>query len=233
MRTLLFIPARGGSKGLPNKNMIDFLGVPLIRRTIDVAIETKNSIPEIDIFVSSDSDEILAYARKIEGISVIRRPKKIAMDHSKTIDSLLHLMKEFDGESRWDQVVTLQPTSPLRTSKHLIEAFRLFQKHNETSLISCYKCDGLENKIYHRNSNYVIPLNPLHNLGIPRQKDALTYVRNGAIYITLVNFLLKEKLIISDTPIIYEMPRSMSIDIDDKNDLEIAKHIFSLERESK
>ena len=112
MKTLGIIPARGGSKGIPNKNKALFCGKPLITHTIKVALESNLDT----VVVSSDDPDILAIATNM-GIEAIQRPAELAEDTTPTLPVLQHALSSFD--SSYDTVMTLQPTSPLRTAQHI------------------------------------------------------------------------------------------------------------------
>lgn len=223
MKTLIFIPARGGSKGIPQKNIANYLGKPLIKQTLDVAIEFKKNYSNTDIIVSTDSVEISNYVNEFPGITVSKRPKELSTDESKTIDALLYILQSSNETIPYDRVVTLQPTSPLRKLYHLIEATSLFDFSGAISLISCYSIEGFTNKLYLIENSIVKPIEINHNLGTPRQLEKKVYIRNGAIYITRVEYLIKENKIISDQPIIYEMSKNSSIDINEPLDLIMAE----------
>jgi uncharacterized membrane protein len=130
----------------------------------------------------------------------------------------------------YDYIVLLQPTSPLRSYEDIKGAIELFLNNKSDSLISvCEENRVDETEFYYCKENTGIPLSVNHNKGIRRQDLKKLFIRNAAIYITSVEYLLKEKKIISDNPLLFEMPKSRSIDIDTKEDLENFKRIL-LER---
>jgi N-acylneuraminate cytidylyltransferase len=229
MKTLIFIPARGGSKGIPQKNLTSYLGQPLIKQTIDVALKFKEKFITTDIIVSTDSQEIEDYVSKFQQIIISRRPNELATDQSKTIDALLYTLSFYSNSYHWDRVITLQPTSPLRKFHHLLEAANIQEKNRSKSLISCYSFEGLLNKLYLIQNNISKPIKRTHNAGLPRQNEPKVYVRNGAIYITDTSYLIVSKNIISESPIIYEMSKKSSIDINDFQDLAIAEFLEAYE----
>src|SRR5690606_27271515 len=118
---IAIIPARGGSKGIPDKNIVDVLGKPLIGYTIEAAQQSKY----LDcLFVSTDSERIADVCGRF-GISVKElRPSALATDEAKTIDVLRHVLRKFPVGS-FDYVVLLQPTQPLRTARHIDEAIEI------------------------------------------------------------------------------------------------------------
>ena len=130
------IPARGGSKGIPKKNIINFLGKPLIYWTIKSSLECKFINRTI---VSSDNDEIIKISKKYGAEVIFKRPKKLSLDNSKSLDAIKHCVEFLKKKEKYSPyaVVTLQPTSPFRNSKHLDQAIKKFLKFkNADSLVS-------------------------------------------------------------------------------------------------
>ncbi|HEG5194255.1 TPA: acylneuraminate cytidylyltransferase family protein, partial [Campylobacter jejuni] len=133
--SLAIIPARGGSKGIKNKNLVLLNNKPLIYYTIKAALNAK-SISKV--VVSSDSDEILNYA-KSQNVDILKRPISLAQDDTTSDKVLLHALKFYKD---YEDVVFLQPTSPLRTNIHIDEAFNLYKNSNANALISVSECDN-------------------------------------------------------------------------------------------
>lgn len=121
MKYLAVIPARGGSKGIPKKNIYPLLGKPLIEYSLDVI---KKVSFDCDVAVSSDGDEILSVAGKYDGVILIKRPDEISGDRASTEDALIHAAQYMKAEygREYDAIITLQATSPFRTSE-TIDAF--------------------------------------------------------------------------------------------------------------
>ncbi len=118
------IPARGGSKGIPKKNICLLAGKPLLVYTIEAAQEASTVSK---VVVSTDAEEIAEVALNC-GVEVIHRPVHLAEDNSLTAPVLKHALQQIEGKIKPDKVVTLQPTSPLRTGKHIDEAVDLLTK---------------------------------------------------------------------------------------------------------
>ena len=127
---IAIIPARGGSKGIPKKNIIDFLGKPLIVHSIDYA---KSSNLISDIYVSTDDSEIAKIALE-NNVNVIDRPKSISGDTASTESALIHTLKNIVDKP--DVIILLQPTSPLRPKNSLNDAINTFISNNYDSLLS-------------------------------------------------------------------------------------------------
>ena len=215
---LAIIPARGGSKRLPNKNILPLAGKPLIQWTIEAA---KNSKYIDQIVVSSDKDEILEIAKRYETI-LIKRPEDLAKDEAKAIGVILHVIEHISD--KYDFIILLQPTSPLRTNNHIDEAIELLFSKNADAVISVCEtgypilwCNTLPEDL---NMKKFIP----ENIKDKRSQDLPKYYRlNGAIYIVKTEKIMNEKtLFISNNIFAYIMDKESSVDIDDKIDLKVA-----------
>lgn len=228
MNYLVIIPARGGSKGILKKNIVDVLGKPLIHYTIQTAKNIKKKFPIKKIIVSTDSDEIASYALS-EGIEVpFIRPTEISGDKAKTIDVVLHAIHFYERRNCFfDAMILLQPTSPLRSTEDLEAAINMFEKNESDSLISCTIDETLNDLIfYHRNGNFAIPLNHEHNKGVRRQDGEKIFIRNGAIYITKIKCMKETGHMFCDRPLMYVMPKNRSINVDTVEDLEIVRQLL-------
>lgn len=225
---LVIIPARGGSKGIPKKNIVDVAGRPLIAYSIDVANKLLSDGYVQTAIVSTDSKEIVEVARSHNACVPFLRPQNISDDKAKSVDFMLHAIDYYKNEGvEYDATILLQPTSPLRTTNDVVEAIRIFEETEAESLISVYREDYICDLVcYHKKDNLGVPLNKKHNAGVRRQEHDKFYVRNGAIYITDVNYLINEQKIISDNPAIYVMPKNKSVNLDTKEDLEFLKWIL-------
>ncbi len=211
---LALIPARGGSKGLPGKNIFNVAGRPLIDWTIAAARESRY----IDrVVLSSDDDEIVSVARNSGCDVPFKRPAELASDTASTLDVVLHALREIPG---FDILVLLQPTSPQRTSADIDAACELYV---DTGSESCVSVKEAEESPYWMFSlspekmlDPVVP--PLPNI-FRRQDLPVTYVLNGAIYIAGVNQLMRNRTFIMSKTAAYVMPKERSIDIDTMADL--------------
>lgn len=215
MKVLAVIPARGGSKGIPRKNIINFRGKPLLQWSIDVAKKSKNIT---DVVITSDDDEILEYSNKTKDVICLKRPKELALDNSRTEPVLVHVLETIN--KNYDYLILLQPTSPLRTSEDIDFSFSSLLSSNANSLISV--CD-LE---HHPYKSFKVDENGFLQ-GIinnefpffPRQKLPEVYKPNGAIYIISVFEFLKNKSLFTDKTIHFRMSKEKSLDIDTLEDL--------------
>lgn len=212
---LAIIPARGGSKRFPRKNVMPLAGKPLICWTTEAAQKAKY----LDrIIVSTDDQEIAAVSRDF-GTEVLMRPLELASDTASTIDVVLHVIESLD--KKYDFVMLLQPTSPLRNEKHIDEACELLIKKNAEAIISITEMDHspLWANTLPKDGNMNHFLKP-EIIG-KRSQDLPTYYRlNGAIYLCNTNRLIDEKkLFLKDKIYSYIMDKSVSIDIDCIDDL--------------
>tara|TARA_Y100001934_G_C12370469_1_gene785979 strand:+ start:1941 stop:2630 length:690 start_codon:yes stop_codon:yes gene_type:complete len=216
---LFVVPARAGSKGIVNKNIKMVKGIPLIEYTLK-SLETFDR-SNVKVVVSSDSEEILSISEKYD-VDLALRPAHLSTDNAKTLDLVLYILDEYEKRnSVFSNVMILQPTSPLRSKEDIESSMKSFEKFHGSSLISVYELKGIkETYLYkHKSENSVIPLSGKHDKGLPRQTEGNLFVRNGAIYISEVDMIRKHKKIISNNPIIYQMPKSRSINIDSLEDL--------------
>lgn len=225
---LVIIPARGGSKGIPKKNIYNVDGKPLIYYTIKAAEEARKIGALKRVIVSTDSEEIAQISRNYGAEVPFIRPENLATDSSKSVDLMIHAIEFYQARQEYyKDVILLQPTSPLRSAEDIINAVKLYDKRKEFSLISCYKEESIsEYNSYHLRGDIGIPVNVNHNKGKRRQELPELFVRNGAIFITDVNYLLESKLVISDKPIVFIMPKERSLNIDTQYDMELAEWLI-------
>ena len=222
MKKVAIILARGGSKGIKDKNLSKVGKFSLLARVILAA--QKSEIFD-EIVVSTDALNLKNEALKF-GAKVIDRPSDLASDKATSIMAMIHAI---DCLNLKDGIaVLLQPTSPLRDSFHIKEAFNKFEKSKKGSLISVKKAahHPYKNLIF-KNGKFE-PVNELKDLESPRQILPFAYEPNGAIYINFISDLLKFKRFFIEPIDIYEMDEKSSIDIDSPQDLEMA-NLFAKE----
>ena len=216
------VPARGGSKRLPNKNLLYLAGKPLIAWTLEAALKSKY----LDhIVVSSDKDEILKVARDY-GVETVKRPKELATDSAKTVDVVRHVLESIKKE--YNYIVLLQPTSPLRTERHIDESIEFLISKNADAVISVCEteypplwCNTLPEDL--SMENFI-----RKEVVGKRSQDLPKYYRlNGAIYICKSDELIKQKTFFLNKNIYaYIMDRKSSIDIDDETDFLLAETLI-------
>jgi len=207
MKKIALILARGGSKGIPNKNLQLLGGVPLIGYAINSA-----KYSEVDeVWVSTDSTYIKTISKSL-GAKVIDRPDKFATDTSPSEEALLHFAENID----FDLLIFIQPTSPLLKPSHINEGIMMMENYD--SVLSAYKEHWLPR--WTLNS---VPYNFENNKRSRRQDHDELFVENGAFYITTKNNLLNSKLRVSGAIGIYEMPLEDSFQIDTWDDLKMVE----------
>ena len=219
MTVLGLIPARGGSKGIPKKNIKLFFNKPLIEWTIEAALKTKY----IDrVVVSTDNHEIAEISR-IAGAEIpFMRPHNLASDSSPTILTALHALEELDTI---DEIIVLQPTSPLRSERDIEGIFLEKESKGVESIVSLTHSSKHPSWSFSLgDSNQLIPYEP-NARSIRRQDLADTYYLNGSMYLNTRKFLFREKAFINKETIGYIMPLERSIDIDTELDFKIAEHL--------
>lgn len=219
---LAVLPARGGSKRLPRKNVLELAGKPLIAWTIEAALQSKY----IDkVLVTSDDDEILQISEAM-GVATIRRPGHLAQDTSTSFDAVKHAIENTEA---YDYIILLQPTSPLRTGQHIDEAIQLLDSKNANAVVSVTE---MEHSPLWAN---VLPDNDSMSnflkqevLNARSQDLDVHYRINGAIYICkIINLLHYCSFIIENRIYAYKMDRKSSIDIDTLLDFKFAEFMMS------
>jgi len=225
MKILGLIPARGGSKGVPHKNIIDINGKPLIVYTIETALRAKEKGLLEDVVVSTDDETIMRISMNAGASVPFIRPDYLSDDKAKSVDAIIHAIEFFKRQNKeYDAVMLLQPTTPLRNVEDICDAIEIFEKEKCDSLISCYKEEHIRDTVsYHKKGNISIPLSPYHNKGKRRQEEDDVYVRNGAIYLSKTNYILLNHLVFCDEPAIYVMPKNRSVNIDCMDDVEMLR----------
>lgn len=217
------IPARANSKSVKNKNLVKIGDDSLLAITIKAA---KNSGIFDKIIVSTDGIQIKNEAIKY-GATVIDRPQYLALDNSKSIDAVLHVISELGLNTGTS--ILLQPTSPFRTSTHIKEAYSEFIRNSDkNSLISITESDVHPYKMLLKSKDEYISLADIEYMEYPRQDLPKAYQINGAIYINKIEKLLDRKFFFISPVSYYEMDKSSSLDIDYPEDLYEANRIYSL-----
>jgi CMP-N-acetylneuraminic acid synthetase len=226
MKILVIIPARGDSKGFPSKNLYSLAGKPLIAFTIENALKVSG----IEKVICSTDDKKIAHTASSFGCEVpFTRPAELAKDRAKLTDVVLHALDWFEerGED-YDVVITLQCTSPLRTSKHIEKALDQFKERKLNSLISV--CE-FEHPIYWAydllESNKLNPVFDVEKANSQRQSLPKAYRPNGAIFINDTRVFRKCNGFYNADTAAFVMDIKDSIDIDDKNDITLAEFLIS------
>ncbi len=229
MKYLVVIPARGGSKGIPHKNIYPLLGKPLLEYTIECICNVEF---DGDVVVSTDDGAIADVASRNEKVIVIRRPKEISGDFASTEDALIHALKymEENKGKAYDAIVTLQPTSPLRTSSTI-------QKFLETYEKTADKYDAMLTLSEDRSDFWIKKDDGSFGRLFPeaprrRQERNPLYVENSAVYVTKKESLLEYHSVLGRNVNGFVIDLVEGIDINEFSDIVLAESILQ-KREKK
>lgn len=216
MKNIVIIPARGGSKRLPNKNILLLDGIPLIAHSILYAIQNSSIIDAV--FVSTDDEKIKEIALKF-GSKVIDRPSELSGDSEPTITALKHSL-EVINDSSVNNVVLLQPTNPLRPKNLLKDAFATFEENNYDSLFTVTRNHQKFGKII---NNKFVPFN--YEIGQRSQDLEPLFFENGLLYISKAQTIL-DGAIVTKNAFPYVLNHAFSnVDIDLQEDFEYAEYL--------
>jgi CMP-N-acetylneuraminic acid synthetase len=216
MKNIAIIPARGGSKRIPEKNIQLLGGLPLLVHSIQYAVANSEIID--DVYVSTDDTTIKSIALAC-GAKVIDRPEYISGDFEPTISALKHVLESIEGDV--ENVILLQPTNPLRPQNLLKEAFETYQKRKSDSLFTVSRNHQKFGKII---GNKFFPFN--YTIGQRSQDLEPLFFENGLLYITKASLIL-EKTIISENAFPFEVNHIFAnVDIDTPEDLEYAEYLY-------
>jgi CMP-N,N'-diacetyllegionaminic acid synthase len=227
VKTLGIIPARGGSKRLPRKNMRLLAGKPLVAWSIEAAQQARR----LDrVVVSSDEPEVLQLAARYDQRMLLARPAEISQDNSPAIDFVRHALDVLEraGEGPFDAIVILQPSSPLTTAEDIDGTVALLESSGAESAVSVMKLDHATHplKMKTMQADRLLP-----NLEEERGRMAAhelpeIYVRNCSVYATR-RAAIERGAVIGDDCRGYVMPRERSLDINEELDLQFAEFLLS------
>lgn len=225
MLNIAVIPARGGSKGIPNKNLVELSGKALIDYTIEAALAA-NKIDRI--ILTTDSEVISSHARA-RGIEVPSlRPADLSSDESTMEDVLYYLVKNDSRMEANSRVVLLQPTSPLRTAGDIDSVIGMHQEPFDTVVsVSRLPHNHHPDSILRQEGRQLFPLS--HQPARPRRRQDTPslYARNGPAVVSTRSELLERRVIYGACIGAYEMPGSRSVDINSRDDLVIAEALVA------
>lgn len=222
MKTLFLIPARGGSKGIPHKNIKELAGKPLIYYSIDVAREITS---DDNICISTDDKLIIECVEKT-GLRVpFVRPVELASDTANTNDVICHAINFYKAKGiEYDNVVLLQPTSPLRLAKQVSEAMSLYR--DDIDMVVSVKENLSSVVLFKENSNGFLEHAFDVSNGVRRQDALKMYEYNGAIYVINCKSILEKGMSGFEKIIKYVMPDESSVDIDNMLDWEFCETLI-------
>lgn len=210
------ILARGGSKGIKNKNLKHINNKPLVYWSIKKSLDSKMINYT---WVSSDSKKILDYSKK-NGALIIKRPKKLSKDQSSSESAWIHGINYIKKKGfKLDNIVGIQPTSPIRSGKDFDKAIKTFEKDNLDSLFTSTKINDFFVWKKNKNNKFIANYNYKHRK--PRQLIHDQYLENGSFFIFKSSKFLKNKCRLFGKIGTFILPKSKSFQIDEKEDLEI------------
>jgi CMP-N,N'-diacetyllegionaminic acid synthase len=228
--TLGIIPARGGSKGIHNKNIAQICGKPMLAYSIEAARGSKRLN---DVILSTDSKKIAECAAKYGLMCDSFRPAELAADDAKTIDVVIYEILQYEKKhhATVDIIVLLQPTAPMRTSIDIDNAVDLFQSEDAESLISVCEAGAVHPLVmYYLNDRKLTPILKEGKTMRRRQDFNRVYLRNGALYIASRYLIFGKHTFVNETPLAFVMPQERSVNIDDRLDLKMAEFLINQEK---
>ena len=234
-KIIALIPARGGSKGLPGKNIRPLLGKPLIAWTIEQA---KSSKYLDTVVVSTDDAEIVSIAEEHGADPSIKRPKELAQDNSPTIDTIVHALDHFEEKGeKFNYLVLLEATSPLREVEDIDRCIELLTGNESAeAIVSVAKQEGSHpefNMIIDDENGLIRKLNGSTEFNVIR-RQALTdvYFLDGTVYMSKVDSIVKRRTFYHEQTMAYVVERWKSLEIDELTDFISAEALLSARIES-
>lgn len=224
LKILAVVPARGGSKSVPRKNVADIAGKPLLAYTVEEALKVSTIL---DLVVSTDDQEIAELARSLGAKVPFMRPAELATDHAQSAPVLRHCLLEMEALRglRYDAVMMLQPTTPLRQASHIEAAIDMLAAHDCDSVVSVVSVGGyhpfrMKRLVGNRLINFV-------DQGFedmrPRQVLPSVLIRNGAVYLSRRHVIADYEQVVGSECLGFEMSLEDSINIDDRLDFKLAE----------
>lgn len=217
------ITARGGSRGLPGKNILSFCGKPLIAYTVEAALQSGCFD---NVLVSTDSREIADVCLKYGAEVPFLRPAHLAADDAKSRDVVLHALDFMEQKSPVESICLLQPTSPLRSAEDIRQAVSVFRRNSADSVISVTE--------YSHPIQWAVSVSEDGKISEPsglkpsrRQDQSVCYHPNGAIYIFNAEFIRRSEGYIGKNTYALIMPPERSVDIDTPFDFMLAEFLFT------
>lgn len=229
--TLWLIPARGGSKGIPGKNVMPFCGRPLVTRATDQALACASA--NDTVFVSTDDKTIAAFARMSGEVVPFNRPVELATDTTSTYDVIMHALNEFEKRGKsFDRVVLLQPTSPLRTLDDIKGAVNMWRRDIDMVVSVCEARVNPYYNAFETREDGTLMISKGEGLYTRRQDAPQVWEYNGAVYVMTVDSLKRGPMETFRKILPFIMPASRSVDLDTRTDWIIAETLFKEMTES-
>ncbi len=225
-RVLGLVVARGGSKGLPRKNLRPLLGKPLIKWSIIAGLNS----PSLDsIVLSTDDDEIAKVARESGARVPFMRPAELAGDAASSVDVVLHAIDWLAAAGEhYDVVVLLEPTSPQRESDDIEAVLDIMDRTKSSAVVSVCRSESMHPSfMFHKNeSERLQPFMEFQPTNLRRQEIDQLYFLDGTVYASNITALRKHKSFYHDDTACYEVPKWKSFEIDDLDDFLIVEALL-------
>ena len=225
MTCIAIIPARGGSKGIPNKNLVEVNGKSLVARAINSAV--KSGV--VDFIVVSSDDQAILKAATAAGVIAIERPAELASDSAAIEDAISHALQKFSEDHQVPTtLVLLQPTSPLRQASTISDAVRLFTDNGSSgSVYGVIEAEHHPYKSFIAAETSLLPVGRIEDLSRSRQELPKAYRQSGSIYVVAVQEFLATRSLFASPMRWIEVSREEAIDVDTPADLETARQAAS------
>jgi CMP-N-acetylneuraminic acid synthetase len=218
---IALVPARGGSKGLPRKNILPLGGIPLIVHTLKCALDAADISR---VVVSTDDEEIAAVAAGVEGVEVpFMRPAELAVDNASAIDVYLHASKTLGV----NELCVLLPTTPLRLSSDIDECVRLFRDRRAEVALAVTEAKPAAWQQNMNAGSQLLSMPGIRPTVDNRQEYGVAVVPNGAVYVLDMPSLARARSYFGAASFGHLMPASRSVDIDNADDLMIAEALLA------
>ncbi len=234
MEVLFVIPARGGSKGLPKKNIKPIAGKPLIAWSVEAAKTAADIIGNCDVIVSTDSEEIAAIAKQYGAQIPFIRPTELANDTAPSIDVMLHAVDYMEKKGKqYKYIALIEPTSPQRDGHDLVNALNQLKNTNDAeSIVGVCKTEGSHPLFLTKlNKGFLDPYENKTYKVYRRQEIDEVYFFEGSVYISKTGSLKKRKNFYHEKTLGFEMPKWKSFEIDDMTDFLIIEQLLKARKE--
>ncbi|MFL5753815.1 MAG: cytidylyltransferase domain-containing protein [Bacteroidia bacterium] len=236
MSVLFVIPARGGSKGLPGKNIREICGKPLIAWSIEAANKAATIIGNSEVLVSTDSEEIASVAGSYGGKIPFLRPADLANDTSASIDVILHAVHFMEQQGKqFDHIAMIEPTSPQRDEKDLFNAYAQLKNNAEAeSIVGVCQTESCHPLFLTKlNKGFLEPYENKTYKVYRRQEIDEVYFFEGSMYISKTESLKKLRSFYHEKTLGFVMPKWKSFEIDDAIDFIIIESLLKAREENK
>ena len=228
MKPIAIVPARGGSRGVPRKNLRTIGSASLVERALDVATRCA-SVQRV--VLSTDDEEIADVGRRVDGVTVLMRPAHLADDNVPVLPVVQDILRNLESEEEYDPVVVLQPTNPFREPEHIEAALQRLHESGADAVVSVHVVAEHPWRARKLEGNLLAPLFPDEDYLAQRQDLPPVYYLNGAIIATRRDAVLSGTTFYGDTIAGLVVPRLVGFDIDEEEDLVVAEALWKRYRE--